>query len=185
MHDSEVKSHSLSLLIKAKHKPKLSFNQFKQSNVGSHRVVVRLKPPKTLICLSSWNHNHLPHVHNKTKAGPEFKLSNWSFYFHHKNTEKQGLGQTQTYCTEADSLLWLLMLWELGSVLLEEIRESLYACLRNMLDELAKFTPLVCRFWKHLSANYNNWENRRPVSNIRLLSSVCWQWHCWMSVLPV
>lgn len=62
-------------------------------------------------------------------------LSNWSFNFNHKNTEKQVLGRTQTNCTEADSLLWLLMLWELGSVLLEEIRESLYACLRNMLDE--------------------------------------------------
>lgn len=48
-----------------------------------------------LLFLSSGNPRHLPQAHNCIKTGPEFMLSNWSFYFHHRNIEKQGLGKTQ------------------------------------------------------------------------------------------
>ena len=135
MHDSGLKNHSPSLFLSVSLSLSLSLSfhplltQEKHEH-NFHPISLRnrwgvvVTAPQKIFFTSQGKLRHSPPAHNWTKTGPEIMLSNWGFYFRHKNIKKQELGRTQTRCTEADSLLWLLMLWGLGFVQLEQI-ESL------------------------------------------------------------
>lgn len=111
-----------SALTEEKTKP--NFHAVSLSNQrGESGGLVVLNPRKILHRLSSGNPSYSPPVHNSTKTGWNPCWVSGDFIFTTETRRNTDLDRCRH--AGADSLLWLLMLWDLGLVRLKE-RESLY-----------------------------------------------------------